>query len=133
MDTQQPEFSLDADTPAEAPAPASRQPTTVPITTADFASLRDSKALSAFIIRRMEQLTRYGHSPVKDLQLPLCTLPREAYGRIQGAIDHIGYGADPTAERLGHALRNIETAGALLLAAHDRISSELAQMGHGNG
>lgn len=145
MDTQQPDLLADpprngeGDHPepsardgggaeAERPSPApSPEPKHVTITTNDFAFLRDSKALSAFVIRRMEQLTRYGHSPSKDLQLPLHTLPREAYGRVQASLDHIGWDGAHSAEKLNHALRNIEIAGALLLAAHDRISAEIAK------
>lgn len=85
--------------------------------------LRDawaSPAIAAFVQRRAEQILRHGHSRAADRDRPAAHLVAQAKARLADAIDH----AD-SPEGRAIALRKIEIAGALLMAAHDRISGDM--------
>jgi hypothetical protein len=94
---------------------------------AAVAQLWNSPAIGQFINRRVEQLIRYGHLPDGDVQLPLDELIRKALPYASDALD-IARGQGGR-DNLPYALAKLEKAGALLLAAHDRIRMELLKAG----
>ena len=95
------------------------------VTAADLDPVCRSGAIGAFLSRRLEQRIRWGHSPADDLRHPVDHLPREAMARLVHVLEELGRGrGDAPADRRDIVLRKIEIAGALLMAAHDRISAQ---------
>lgn len=102
------------------------------VSAADLDPVCRSPALGAFVARRIEQRIRFGHSPAGDLANPVDKLLREARARIDHALEWIGHNADHCPPgRIDDVLLKIELSGALLLAAHDRVSAEREIADHG--
>lgn len=100
------------------------QPSFPLLTAQELEPICRSPAMGAFMARRLEQLLKHGHSPAGDMANPVDHLLREARARIDHALEWLGHGnqyCPPV--RLDQVLRKVELAGALLLAAHDRISA----------
>ncbi|HEV2746298.1 MAG TPA: hypothetical protein VGW34_03245 [Allosphingosinicella sp.] len=95
----------------------------------EIAAIIASPAADAFVGRRVEQLVRHGHGPAGDAARALHELPGKARDYVAAAVDHVRFDqGEPIAGRNAQraiALRQIETAGALLLAAHDRIRAAI--------
>lgn len=107
------------------PAPLSELPLAVP-TGDELKALWISPALGAFIHRRLEQLMSWGHTPASDLAQPVDQLVRHARDRLTSFLEITGHGRmNLPAEHRAMLIRKIEIAGALLLAAHDRIRAEV--------
>ncbi len=80
------------------------------------------RAMEDVLTERMRAIHDFGHTPEKDLQLPLAWLPREARNYLTDAIDEARRGSD----RHAIARRKLLKAGSLLLAAIDRLDAEPA-------
>lgn len=94
------------------------------VTAQDLAAICGSPAIGAFLARRLEQRVRFNHTPEGDMAHGLDHLPRAALARIQYALDYLGREEmTMRPERRDQVLRYLEVAGALLMAAHDRISA----------
>jgi hypothetical protein len=89
-----------------------------------LAAVCASPAAAAIVARRVEQLTRHGHSPARDAELPLHELAEKAKLYLVDALDYLRRNR-PDPDDLAIALRKLEHAGALLIASHDRVSAEL--------
>ncbi|WP_225205062.1 hypothetical protein [Novosphingobium huizhouense] len=84
---------------------------------------RPETAMARVMARRMDQVARHGHAPDKDLKLPLHVLPEHARAYLVAALEDIQF-AGRTGKGRQHALSNLERAGAMILAAMDRIQAE---------
>lgn len=91
-----------------------------------LAKLWASPAIVAFIHRRLEQMAKFGHTIEADLASPVDRLPRQAMQRVHDVVETLGRDTAHVARDQREAmLRKIEVAGALLLAAHDRIRADI--------
>lgn len=92
-----------------------------------------STAIADVHARRLEQITKHGHTPAIDALQPLSVMVRKL-GQYAGlAMDHCGYGDHVAADRLAYARKHLVTSAALAIAVIDRIDIELAQMHAGEG
>ncbi len=82
-------------------------------------------AVTAFAECRAEQMLRFGHSRENDLALPVDHLVREAGDRLISFTEITGRQCErlPPARR-AMLIRKVEIAGALLIAAHDRLLAD---------
>lgn len=124
--TPQPELPLSGAPDAPAPADAGTSPgyTNGPASAGPFHGCTGVpvRAMEAVLAERMRAILDFGHTPEKDLQLPLVWLPQEARNYLIDAIDEARRGPD----RRAIARRKLIKAGALLLAAIDRLDAEPA-------
>lgn len=118
---------------AEVPQPAEPPASPPGVDFALVAQIYGSGSVGAFLSVRVDQAIRHGHTPAKDRELPPFWLVREAKERL-GAILDSDIGRDQGAparnrqhrERRRRALRRLEKAGALLMAAHDHLAAIVA-------
>lgn len=92
-----------------------------------------SGAVAEVNARRLEQITRHGHTPAMDARKSLGQLMRIMSDHVSGAMDHAGYSDHPHADRLRIARTRIITAAAMALAIIDRIDADLAAMDQQEG
>ncbi len=90
--------------------------------------VRSGAAVSAFAARRAEQMLRWGHTPESDLDRTIDDLVRAAADRLRSFTEITGRGLMelPPARR-DMLIRKIEIAGALLIAAHERVFSQVPE------
>jgi len=120
----EPELPLSGAPDAPAPADAGSSPgcTKAPASAGPFHGCAGVpvRAMEDVLAERMRVILDFGHTPEKDLQLPLAWLPQEARNYLTDAIDEAHRGPD----RHAIARRKLIKAGALLLAAIDRLDAE---------
>lgn len=87
---------------------------------------RVETAMARVMAMRMDQIARWGHTPEDDLRLPQIALPEQARVYVTAAIEDLQF-AGRTHKGREKALHNLERAGALILAAIDRLLAEAAQ------
>lgn len=87
---------------------------------------RMETAMARVLAMRMDQIARWGHTPEDDLRLPQVALPEQARVYVIAAIEDLQF-AGRTHKGREKALHNLERAGALILAAIDRLMAETAQ------
>ena len=113
----EPELPLSGAPDAPAPADAGSSPgcTKAPASAGPFHGCAGVpvRAMEDVLAERMRVILDFGHTPEKDLQLPLAWLPQEARNYLTDAIDEAHRGPD----RHAIARRKLIKAGALLLAA----------------
>lgn len=85
-----------------------------------------SPSLGAFLSMRVHQATKHGHTPEADLDRDPLLIARGARDRVRAACELLD-GREPPPKRIEDALKKVETAGAMLLALHDRLHAELAR------
>lgn len=83
-----------------------------------------SKAWQDIARIRIEQITKYGHTPEQDDFHPMSELARSAQDKLAGAKDQLSLGGW---EYLGAARKKLVTAAAMIIAQIDRIDRKLAQ------
>ena len=83
-----------------------------------------SAAIEDIVAMRLRQIVSFGHSPEQDDQLPLITLPNQARSYVCDAQDIM-----MRKERrfLTQARAKLVRAGAMIIAAIDRIDREIAR------
>lgn len=92
-----------------------------------------STAIADVHARRLEQITKHGHTPAIDALQPLFVMVRKL-GQYAGlAMDHCGYGDHVAADRLTYARKHLVTSAALAIAVIDRIDADLAQLAQEGG
>lgn len=72
---------------------------------------------------RADQISKYGHTPESDAQLPVRQLAAEVHDRAQGVLDELT--GHPAPERLAIAYRRMIRTAALAIAAAERINLEI--------
>lgn len=84
------------------------------------------EAVRAFAEVRASQMLEHGHRPEDDLKLTIDYLPRAALSRLNAFVERTGRDRHmtPPPEQREILLRYIDKAGALLLAARDRLLAE---------
>lgn len=87
---------------------------------------RPEKAMARVLATRMDQIARWGHTPDQDARLPLVTLPEHARAYVVAAVEDLQFGGRSKKGR-DRALHNLERAGAMILAAIDRLQAEDAR------
>ena len=97
------------------------------IATALHAAMR-SAAVSDIFQRRLEQITKHGHTPAMDAHKPVGMLIRQMRDYADAAMDHSGPGNHVPADRLANARKHIITSAAMAIAIIDRIDIDLAQL-----
>lgn len=87
-----------------------------------------SDAVRAFAAARADQILCFGHRPENDLDHTIDYLPRAALSRLNAFVERTGRDRHmtPPSEQRGILLRYIDKAGALLLAARERLLAEPA-------
>lgn len=88
-----------------------------------------SSAVRAFAEKRAQQLLEHGHSPENDARLTIDRLVEYAATACVGYIERTGRFRmmNPPAEIRELLLRKIDMAGALLLAARDRLLMDVPE------
>lgn len=86
---------------------------------------RPETAMARVLAVRMDQVARWGHTPDADLRLPLATLPEHARAYVVASIEDLQF-SGRTKKGRDRALNNLERAGAIILAAIDRLLAEEA-------
>lgn len=86
---------------------------------------RVESAMARVMAMRMDQIARWNHTPDDDLRLPLVTLPEHARSYVVAAVEDLQFGGRSKKGR-DRALHNLERAGAMILAAIDRLLAEEA-------
>lgn len=87
-----------------------------------------SQAIADVHARRLEQITKHGHTPAIDALQPLSVMVRKVGQYAGNAMDHCGYGDHVSADRLAYARKHLVTSAALTIAIIDRIDADLAKL-----
>ena len=87
----------------------------------DVLAERAPAAWTAVLDERRRQIAKFGHTPQSDAALPLKQLPREAARFVNMAIEDCQF---QRADWRTAARKHLIRAGAMILAAMDRIEAE---------
>jgi hypothetical protein len=88
-----------------------------------------SNALRAFAAARAAQILDHGHSADQDLLNDVSYLVRQAKGRLVAYLDYVPPGMmNAPPGRIDQLLKYIDKAGALLLAARERLLATPEQL-----
>lgn len=95
------------------------------------AAILASPAAQAFARKRAVQVLQHGHTPDKDLERTIDYLVAQAKYRLQCFMDYSGRDRlmNPPPERRDQLIRYVEIAGALLIAAWERLQAEVPEDG----
>lgn len=83
-----------------------------------------SKAWQDIVKARIEQITKFGHTPDQDDFHPMGELVRRSIKKLDQAKDNLSLGGW---DYLGAARKRLVTAAAMLVAQIDRIDRKLAE------
>lgn len=97
----------------------------VPLASAEeLVAIVTAASVRAMLEARIDQVVKHGHTPEQDANLPLKILPCHARSSIVDTLDLLDRGPR---QNLHVARRRLAKAGAILLAAIDRIDVELGK------
>jgi hypothetical protein len=80
-------------------------------------------ALEDVCTARADQISKHGHTPESDAQLPVRQLAAEVHDRAQGVLDELT--GNPAPDRLAIAYRRMIRTAAVAIAAAERINLEI--------